>query len=257
MCELLGLNANIPADIRFSFSGLRQRGGGTGVHKDGWGVSLYEGRCSRSFHDDKASMHSEMAKFFQTSPIKSKIIISHIRQANRGRVCLENTHPFSRELWGCDWVFAHNGQLKHIKKETLQFYNPRGTTDSEYAFCYMMDKIREEFPKRPGKNKDLWKFIEKLAKEINQFGVFSFLLSDSRHMYAYCSNRMCWVTRKYPFNKARLIDTGEVIDFRKRLDRNDVITVVASHALTENEQWHCMEKGEFRVFDNGRSRRLC
>jgi predicted glutamine amidotransferase len=256
MCELLGLSANIPADIRFTFSGLRQRGGNTGIHKDGWGISLYEGRGIRSFHDPEPSFASEVAHFFHTSAIKSKLIISHIRQANRGRVCLENTHPFSRELWGCDWVFAHNGQLKHIKKKNLQFYNPRGTTDSEYAFCYMLDRIREQYPSRPKKDKELWTFIEQLAKEINQFGVFNFLLSDSRYMYAYCSNKMCWVTRKYPFGEARLIDTGEIVDFSSHLSRNDVITLVASQALTENETWNCMEKGEFKVFNNGKSRKL-
>lgn len=256
MCELLGLSANTPADFRFTFSGLRQRGGKTGIHKDGWGVSLYEGRCSRLFNDPESSVTSEIAHFFQNTAIKSKIIISHIRKANRGRVCLENTHPFSRELWGCDWVFAHNGQLKGFKKKLLLFYNPKGTTDSEYAFCYMMDRIREEFPQRPDKTKELWRFIESLAREISEFGIFSFLLSDSRYMYAYCSNRMCWVTRKYPFSKARLIDTGEVIDFSKKLSKDDVITLVASHALTDNEQWNCMEKGEFRIFNNGKTRRL-
>jgi len=256
MCELLGLCANEPADIRFSFSGLKQRAGKTGIHKDGWGISLYEGRASRTFHDPKPSVTSEMAHFFQSTPIKSKIIISHIRQANRGRVCLENTHPFTRELWGCDWVFAHNGQLTGIKKTPLQFYRPVGTTDSEYAFCYMMDKIREKFPQRPSSKLELWCFIESVAQEIHQFGIFSFLLSDSRYMYAYCSNNMCWVTRKYPFSEARLIDTGEVIDFSTKLSKDEIVTVIASSALTDNEHWQCMEKGEFRVFNNGRSRRL-
>jgi hypothetical protein len=36
MCELLGMSANVPTDICFSFTGLVQRGGGTGPHKDGW-----------------------------------------------------------------------------------------------------------------------------------------------------------------------------------------------------------------------------
>lgn len=256
MCELLGLSANTPADIRFSFAGLRQRGGNTGIHSDGWGISLYEGRGTRSFHDPKPSYSSEVAHFFHTSAIKSKLIISHIRQANRGRICLENTHPFTRELWGYDWVFAHNGQLKHIKKKNLEFYHPRGTTDSEYAFCYMMDSIRQTFPERPKKEKELWQHIESLANEINQFGIFNFLLSDSKHMYAFCSNRMCWVTRKYPFGRAKLIDTGDVIDLSSSFSKNDVVTLIASHALTENEDWHCMKKGEFRVFNNGKSRRL-
>ena len=251
MCELLGLNANVPTDICFSFKGLVQRGGKTGPHKDGWGISLYEGRGSRSFHDPRASVASEIAELIQRHSIKSKIIISHIRQANRGKVCLENTHPFTRELWGCSWVFAHNGQLKGIKKRPLTFYQPIGATDSEHAFCWMMDQIREKFPEKPKNIKALWKTIHALAKNINQLGVFSFLLSDSRYLYAYCTNNMCWITRRHPFGKARLIDTGETIDFREHTTAKDVVTVVASRALTDNEEWTLMGKGEFKIFQNG------
>ncbi|MFT5425470.1 MAG: putative glutamine amidotransferase [Gammaproteobacteria bacterium] len=253
MCELLGLNANVPTDICFSFKGLVQRGGKTGPHKDGWGISLYEGRGSRSFHDPRASVASEIAELIQRHAIKSKIIISHIRQANRGKVCLENTHPFSRELWGCSWVFAHNGQLSGIKKRPLKFYQPIGTTDSEYAFCWMMDQIRQKYREKPKDNKVLWESIHKLAKDINQLGVFSFLLSDSRYLYTYCTNNMCWITRRHPFGIARLIDTGEIINFKGHTTEKDVVTVIASRPLTDDEDWNIMEKGEFKVFRNGRS----
>jgi hypothetical protein len=40
MCELLGMNANVPTDICFSFSGLASRGGRTGPHTDGWGIAF-------------------------------------------------------------------------------------------------------------------------------------------------------------------------------------------------------------------------
>ena len=40
MCELLGMSANVPTDIRFSFAGLAQRGGNTGPHRDGWGITV-------------------------------------------------------------------------------------------------------------------------------------------------------------------------------------------------------------------------
>ena len=253
MCELLGLNANVPTDICFSFTGLVQRGGHTGPHKDGWGISLYEGRGSRSFHDPRPSVASEIAELIKRHSIKSKIIISHIRQANRGRVCLENTHPFTRELWGCSWVFAHNGQLKGIKKRVLRFYKPVGTTDSEYAFCWMLDRIRSRYPKPPENSRALWMYIHKLAIDINKLGVFSFLMSDSRCLYAYCTNNMCWITRRHPFGRARLVDTGEIIDFRYVTTASDIVTVVTSRALTDNEQWHVMQKGEFRVFKNGKS----
>ncbi len=44
MCELLGMSANTPTDLCFSFTGLTRRGGETGPHKDGWGVAFYEGQ---------------------------------------------------------------------------------------------------------------------------------------------------------------------------------------------------------------------
>ena len=106
MCELLGMSANVPTDINFSLSGLIPRGGKTGPHKDGWGITFYEGLGCRTFKDPQASAVSPVARFVQEYPIKSHAVIAHIRQANRGNVSLENTHPFTRELWGKNWTYA-------------------------------------------------------------------------------------------------------------------------------------------------------
>ena len=48
MCELLGMSANVPTDICFSFTGLMQRGGLTGPHRDGWGITFYEDKGCRT-----------------------------------------------------------------------------------------------------------------------------------------------------------------------------------------------------------------
>lgn len=80
MCELLGMSANVPTDICFSFTGLVQRGGGTGPHKDGWGITFYEGKGCRTFKDPQPSFQSPIAKLVQEYPIKSCSVIAHIRQ---------------------------------------------------------------------------------------------------------------------------------------------------------------------------------
>ncbi len=98
MCELLAMSANVPTDICFSFSGLMQRGGNTGPHKDGWGITFYEGKGCRSFKDPEPSAHSPIADLVTRYPIKSESVVCHIRQANSGGVCLENTHPFIRQM---------------------------------------------------------------------------------------------------------------------------------------------------------------
>ncbi|MBU5854681.1 class II glutamine amidotransferase, partial [Vibrio cholerae O1] len=82
MCELLGMSANVPTDICFSFTGLMQRGGKTGPHRDGWGIAFYEGKGFRTFKDPNPSSQSKIAELVQQYPIKSRAVISHIRQAN-------------------------------------------------------------------------------------------------------------------------------------------------------------------------------
>lgn len=252
MCELLGMSSNIPADICFSFSGLMQRGGKTGPHKDGWGIAFYEGRGCRTFHDPFPSSHSEIAKLIKHYPIKSKQVICHIRKANRGRVCLENTHPFVRELWGRNWCFAHNGQLKGIKKNLkLEHFQPVGTTDSEFAFCWMLDQINATFPHPPKDEQKLWQFLKSLSDDLAQLGVFNFLLCDSRYLYAHCSTKLAWVTRKAPFGSAKLVDDDLKVDFHLHLAPEDVITILATTPLTANEEWYKAQKGEFLIFKEG------
>ena len=111
MCQLLGMNCNVPTDIVFSFTGFATRGGGTDVHNDGWGIAFFEGAGVRHFVDYQAAIASPVADLIRRFPIKSKNVIAHIRKATQGRVALENCHPFVRELWGRYFVFAHNGDL--------------------------------------------------------------------------------------------------------------------------------------------------
>lgn len=70
MCELLGMSANTPTDLCFSFTGLTRRGGETGPHKDGWGVAFYEGKGVRMFHDPEPCATSPIADFVSKLPIK-------------------------------------------------------------------------------------------------------------------------------------------------------------------------------------------
>jgi predicted glutamine amidotransferase len=112
MCQLLGMNCNVPTNICFSFTDFRHRGGATDQHSDGWGIAFFEGRGCRLFLDPVPAVRSPVAELVRTYPIRSTNVIAHIRKAARGMVGLENTHPFMREPWGRYWIFAHNGTLE-------------------------------------------------------------------------------------------------------------------------------------------------
>lgn len=252
MCELLGMSANVPTDICFSFTGLMQRGGGTGPHRDGWGIAFYEGRGLRAFHDPNPSIDSPIARLIADYPIKSKVVISHIRQANVGQVCLENTHPFSRELWGRTWCYAHNGQLDPgLFAWPLGTYQPVGSTDSEYAFCWLLGEIRQHFPTPPEDSQQLVEFIHSRAERLRQLGVFNMLLSDASSLYCYCSSKLAWITRRSPFGQAHLSDCELAVDFAAVTTPNDIVTVIATEPLTCNESWHKLAPGEMVVFFEG------
>lgn len=253
MCELLGMSANVPTDICFSFSGLIRRGGETGPHKDGWGIAFYEGHALREFRDPQPSCSSEMARFIRDFPIKSRIVISHIRQANVGVVSLENTHPFARELWGRLWCFAHNGQLSAYDDLLSDHFSPVGTTDSERAFCWLLGGIKDQLGReRASELEPLSRIIKNHCDSLRERGVFNMLFSDSEHLFVYCSTKLSWITRRSPFGKATLQDQEITVDFAQVTTPNDVVTVIATEPLTCNEIWQPMQPGELLVFKDGR-----
>lgn len=251
MCELLGMSANVPTDICFSFSGLMQRGGRTGPHTDGWGITFYEGKGFRTFKDPNPSCNSKIAELVQGYPIKSCAIVSHIRQANRGEVNLENTHPFTRELWGRYWTFAHNGQLSGYEKLHTGRHRPVGKTDSEMAFCWLLNKMEQKYPQPPQDLCGMFRYLAECCEELKQLGVFNMLLSDGEYVMTFCTNHLYWITRKAPFGKASLIDEDITVNFQEETTPNDIVSVVATQPLTENEQWHRMKPGEFNLFHFG------
>lgn len=250
MCELLGMNANVPTDIRFSFAALARRGGATGPHRDGWGIAFYEGRGARAFHDPQPSAQSEIARLLRDYPLKSEIVIAHVRKANRGRVALENTHPFTREIWGRAITFAHNGQLRGVKDKALGLDRPIGTTDSEHAFCWMAGRLRERFASLPPQAA-MERELEKLCQELGEHGVFNVLLSDGRSLYAFCTKKLYYIVRKAPFGVATLIDEDMRVDFSKVTTPTDKVAVIASNPLTRDETWSELPLRRLSAFRGG------
>ena len=226
MCELLGMSANVPTDICFSFTGLVQRGGGTGPHKDGWGITFYEGKGCRTFKDPQPSFQSPIAKLVQDYPIKSCSVVAHIRQANRGMVALENTHPFMRELWGRYWIFAHNGNLIDFQPPLDGSFMPVGLTDSERAFCWLLQSLRQRFGSALPDTATLFEAVHELTLAIAEYGEFNFLLSNGCWLFAHASTKLSHIVRQAPFTQAHLKDedvTGDLADVTSPDDRVAVI----------------------------------
>ncbi|THF60158.1 class II glutamine amidotransferase [Pseudothauera rhizosphaerae] len=251
MCQLLGMNCNVPTDICFSFTGFQARGGLTDHHRDGWGIAFFEGRGVRVFLDPKPSVDSPVAELVRQYPIHSLNVIAHIRKATQGEVRLENTHPFQRELWGRYWIFAHNGNLKDFAPALSGRFRPVGCTDSELAFCHILDTLAQRFPDAPPTPAALFEVLAGLAGAIAAHGEFNFLLSNGERLFAHCATRLTYIVRQAPFADAHLNDQDVTVDFSELTTPADRVAVIATTPLTDNERWEAIPPGTLISFSQG------
>jgi predicted glutamine amidotransferase len=251
MCQLLAMNCNTPTDICFSFTGFQARGGLTDEHRDGWGICFFEGKGLRQFHDPSPSCDSPVADFVRTYPIKSLNVIAHIRKATQGEISLENTHPFVRELWGRYWVFAHNGDLKNFSPDLVGRFRPVGDTDSERAFCFIMQEMEKKFGKTEPDVQALTILLRDLTIQIGAHGIFNFLFSGGEYIFAHCSTKLASIERKAPFTHAQLKDKEVAVDFSSVTTPSDRVAVIATIPLTDNETWTIHSPGTLLLFKAG------
>jgi predicted glutamine amidotransferase len=247
------MECNVPTDIVFSFSGLALRGGQRGPHADGWGLALYDGRAVRTFLEPAAAAESKLAAYIRSHPIKTLLAIAHVRKRTRGPVSLANTHPFVRELWGRTFTFAHNGTVRGAKLHKLGRFRPIGNTDSEYAFCRILNHLERAFPGGyPQDRTRLYRAVARVGKELGANGTFNFLMGDGEQMFARCATKLCYIVRRAPFKTATLADDDLTVDFAAVTTPRDRVAIIATAPLTRDETWTIGRPGEMWVFRRGK-----
>lgn len=251
MCQLLGMNCATPTDITFSFRGFSQRAGITSDHSDGFGIAFFEDKACRLFVDNQSAVESPIAELVRNYPIKSRNVIAHIRKATQGKINLENSHPFSRELWGRQWIFAHNGDLKDFLPELSGRFTPVGNTDSERAFCYLLDQLVKRFGYNEPKLDQVFDLLAEISPSIAEHGTFNFCLSNGQALFTYATTKLHWLVRKYPFKPAQLIDIEVEVDFSQVTTPEDRVAVITTEPLTQNEEWTAFQEGEMILFRDG------
>ncbi|WP_347454434.1 class II glutamine amidotransferase [Acinetobacter thermotolerans] len=251
MCQLLGMNCATPTDITFSFRGFSQRAGITSDHSDGFGIAFFEDKACRLFVDNQSAVESPIAELIRNYPIKSRNVIAHIRKATQGKINLENSHPFSRELWGRQWIFAHNGDLHGFFPELSGHFTPVGNTDSERAFCYLLDQLVKRFGYDEPKLDQVFDLLVEISPGIAEHGTFNFCLSNGQALFTYATTKLHWLVREYPFKPAQLIDIDVEVDFSQVTTPEDRVAVITTEPLTQNEVWTPFQPGEMILFRDG------
>jgi len=180
--------------LTFSLQALAARSGPGQSTRDGWGAAFYQGTDAALFREPVPASDSPLVRLLETQGPATHLAISHIRHATHGAISLSNTQPFVRELGGRTHVFAHNGHLPGIGLDArfaLKHFHPVGETDSEHAFCALMDRLHALW--RPGTAPSLearMDVVTDFATELRELGPANFLYADGEALFAHGHRRI-------------------------------------------------------------------
>lgn len=263
MCELFAMSARHPATVQMSLEEFSRHGGLSGPHKDGWGIAWYDERDVRLVKEARPAADSACVRFMQSTPFATTLTVSHVRRATRGAVALRNCQPFVREMGGTWHCFAHNGDLTGIDAALpipSQGHRPVGETDSEIAFCALLERLR---PLWSGSSRPSLasrrEVVEAFAAPLRDLGPANFLYADGEALFAHGDRRHqddgtvrppgLWTLSR------RCAAGGELASPGLRIETpgtpQDVV-LFASVPLTD-ESWVPLSSGEVMVAVAGRT----
>lgn len=257
MCELFAFSSCKPTQARVSLDEFRLHGCAKGTHCDGWGLAFYDGKHAQIYREEKPAAYSELMSFLLNYDIYSRCVIAHIRRATQGSISLQNTQPFSRESHGIQHVFAHNGNLKDFKESCVfERAEPIGETDSEFAFCKLMDSMHLLWNESPPTLDQRIALLSKIFCAWARFGPANIIYSDGEYLFAFANRRTQLNGNIMPPGLYYLHRDGEVHRRINKLAGIELdsgvqsITLFASVPLSE-EAWCPFEENELIVCKNG------
>ncbi|QSH41670.1 class II glutamine amidotransferase [Lentisphaerota bacterium ZTH] len=217
----------------------------------GWGFTTYLNGFTYIFKAPDNAARSQFADNL-TDKIKCNTFIAHVREASVGNAIYLNAHPFARILNGKEYVMVHNGTLKNEFRKGLKtrYFFPAGKTDSEQAFCYVMDQIKIQ--KLEALNNNELKALYKVFKEVNSFGRFNCILEVGDKLIVYQDI--------HQHNNLKILKLGYdskfIGNFAKdagfKLPEYCSGYLLSARPLSSAENWTLLKPGQMLVLEKGK-----
>ncbi len=258
MCELMAMSFMQPVSADFSLREFAARGE---VNPDGWGLAWYPdgGRAVAVAKEPVKWTTSRTADFLADQPtLLSRIYLAHVREGTvGGPPNYADTHPFTREQGGRDYVLGHNGTLSGPAWDLpLGRHRPVGGTDSERFFCHLLHDLESQGFADPLSNQVSWSWLHQKLSAVNAMGKLNILLSDGARLCVYhdlngwkgLNFRHLQIREGHPRHfgdEDLLVDLGLGPDSHPNAG-----FVVATYPMSPHG-WHSFHRGELIVFDRG------
>lgn len=265
MCELFAFSGEHPALLHYSLGEFARHSDAT-HNAEGWGIAHYLDGDVRLLKEPGAARDSACLSFIQQHPVRSELVLSHIRHATQGVSAVRNCQPFVRELGGAMHVFAHNGDLDRLalgRLATSDGFRPIGETDSELAFCVLLERLRPLWRGATGVVPALAErrcIMAAFAQELRALGPANFIYADGDALFAHGHKRthdggairppglhlLCRSCEGEPAGFAapglRIVPT----------QATGAQMLIASVPLTAHASWRALGEGELVVARSGR-----
>lgn len=261
MCELFAFSGEHPALLRYSLREFASHGA-DGHNADGWGIAHYVEGDVRLVKETSAARDSACLAFIQDHPLRSDLVMSHIRHATQGALSIRNCQPFTRELGGRVHVFAHNG---HLDRDGLagvavaNGFRPVGETDSELAFCGLLERLRPLWRDAAGGLPDLdarRRVVAGFARDLRPLGPANFIYADGDALFAHGHKRIHPGEGIRPPGLHLLCRACASLDAPglriAPAEPGGTQVLVASVPLTDDPAWRALAEGEVVVIRQGR-----
>jgi glutamine amidotransferase len=253
MCELMGLSFERPISADFSIREFGERGE---ENADGWGLAWYPDRAVTVVKEPVRWGETLYVNFLENYPgFRSALYIAHIRHRTiGGEPTYADTHPFVRELNGREYCFAHNGTLRGLNAGAAGRYRPVGSTDSELAFCLLLDALAERH--EPLNGAEAWSWLHTQLAKLNDKGQLNCLLADGERLFCY-HDRGGY--KGLTFRRVQMpdLDTRRFEDTQWTVDLTEEAAnqgfVVATRPLSLHG-WRSFHPGELLVLEAGHVR---
>lgn len=185
MCELFGLSSR---SVYTANGYLRTFFDRSSLHPHGWGLACVSQTGVVIRKEGRKASGSPCLKKLLSQPIRSRILLGHIRYATIGHVAYENAHPFTaRDVVGRQWTLIHNGTI--FDYAPLNGYLPkqRGDTDSERILLYLIDKLNEaQVKKGAGLTfEERFALLDGILVDMSQGNKLNLLFSDGKYLYVH------------------------------------------------------------------------
>lgn len=258
MGELFGVGAGTPLCVSIRFRDAQGRGT---YREEGWGVAALQGGAALTLKAPTPRPDAPTARMLaEGRALRGEGALAYIRRWTHS-ASLANCHPFVRELGGREWAFAHNGSVPGLRRELPTppgRFRPVGGTDSEHAFCVLLDALEVQAAGPGPADPAAWaqrllQVLHPVSARIARHGMFNYLLLGERCLVAFSSGE--YGLYLLALESAPRVLVLEDEDWRIEVEPDAPAcpcVLVASNPMTPGD-WRRLGAGELIVIADGRT----